>query len=108
MAEALASENIFPSIVVEMAGVGEETGKLDDLLFKSADYFESEVSRIAERPRFNAGTGIDLDYGRYYRVDCSFCSAAYVRNISDDMTQGKEGRLCKYFGIIRVLLWWSC
>ena len=29
VAEALASENIFPSIVVEMAGVGEETGKLD-------------------------------------------------------------------------------
>jgi len=49
VAEALASENIFPSIVVEMAGVGEETGKLDDLLFKSADYFESEVSRIVER-----------------------------------------------------------
>lgn len=49
VAEALASENIFPAIVVEMTGVGEETGKLGDMLLKSADYFESEVSRIVER-----------------------------------------------------------
>lgn len=48
-AEALATENIFPSMVVEMARVGEETGKLGDMLVRAADYFEDEGSRIVER-----------------------------------------------------------
>ena len=49
LAEALALEDLFPSMVAEMAGVGEETGKLDEMLIRSADYYEEEVSCIIER-----------------------------------------------------------
>jgi type II secretory pathway component PulF len=34
---------IFPPIVVQMVGVGEETGALDEMLNKVADYYDSEV-----------------------------------------------------------------
>lgn len=34
---------IFPKIVGQMARTGEETGKLDEIMFKMADYFESET-----------------------------------------------------------------
>ena len=49
LAEAIALEDLFPSMVAEMAGVGEETGKLDEMLIRSADYYEEDVSRIIER-----------------------------------------------------------
>jgi type II secretory pathway component PulF len=34
---------MFPPIVVQMVGVGEETGALDGMLNKVADYYDSEV-----------------------------------------------------------------
>jgi MSHA biogenesis protein MshG len=34
---------MFPPIVVQMVGVGEETGALDEMLNKVADYYDSEV-----------------------------------------------------------------
>lgn len=34
---------VFPKIVGQMTKTGEETGKLDEILFKLADYFESET-----------------------------------------------------------------
>lgn len=34
---------MFPPIVVQMVGVGEETGALDEMLNKVADYFDTEV-----------------------------------------------------------------
>lgn len=34
---------MFPPIVVQMVGVGEETGALDEMLNKVSDYFDSEV-----------------------------------------------------------------
>ena len=36
-------------MVAEMAGVGEETSKLDEMLVRAADYYEEEVSCIIER-----------------------------------------------------------
>lgn len=38
----LLSLTVFPKIVGQMAKTGEETGKLDEIMFKLADYFESE------------------------------------------------------------------
>jgi type IV pilus assembly protein PilC len=49
LAEAIALEDLFPSMVAEMAGVGEETSKLDEMLVRAADYYEEEVSCIIER-----------------------------------------------------------
>lgn len=34
---------VFPPVVVQMVAIGEETGKLDDMLEKVAEYFETEV-----------------------------------------------------------------
>lgn len=38
----ILSMPIFPRIVGQMIKTGEETGKLDDIMFRLADYFESE------------------------------------------------------------------
>ncbi len=43
MAEPLAETKVFPSMVVQMIGVGEQTGALDQMLNKIADFYEEEV-----------------------------------------------------------------
>ncbi len=43
MAEPLLSTNVFPPMVVQMVGVGEQTGALDTMLNKIADFYEEEV-----------------------------------------------------------------
>ena len=43
MAEPLAETKVFPSMVVQMIGVGEQTGALDQMLNKIADFYEDEV-----------------------------------------------------------------
>ncbi len=40
---ALRKEKIFPPMVTQMVGVGEETGALEDTLSKVADFYEDEV-----------------------------------------------------------------
>ena len=45
LATALSQEKIFPPLVAQMARVGEETGKLDEVMFKISQYFENEVDR---------------------------------------------------------------
>ena len=43
MAEPLMETNVFPAMVVQMIGVGEQTGALDQMLNKIADFYEEEV-----------------------------------------------------------------
>ncbi len=43
MAEPLGATKIFPGMVVQMIGVGEQTGALDQMLNKIADFYEEEV-----------------------------------------------------------------
>lgn len=43
MAEPLMQTNVFPPMVVQMVGVGEQTGALDTMLNKIADFYEQEV-----------------------------------------------------------------
>jgi len=43
LATALARTEIFPPILSEMIAVGEETGKLDEVLGKVSTYFEQEA-----------------------------------------------------------------
>lgn len=40
---ALAKENVFPPMAIQMMSIGEETGKLDTMLAKVADFYEDEV-----------------------------------------------------------------
>jgi type IV pilus assembly protein PilC len=43
MADPLAEINVFPGMVVQMVAVGEQTGALDTMLNKIADFYEEEV-----------------------------------------------------------------
>ena len=43
MVEPLSESVVFPSMVVQMIGVGESTGALDAMLQKIADFYEDEV-----------------------------------------------------------------
>lgn len=48
MSAQLQMVGVFPSIVSQMYRVGEETGKLDKVSFKMADYFESEADHLVK------------------------------------------------------------
>jgi type IV pilus assembly protein PilC len=43
MAEPLMEAGVFPEMVVQMIGVGEQTGALDQMLNKVADFYEEET-----------------------------------------------------------------
>jgi type IV pilus assembly protein PilC len=43
MAEPLGETKVFPQMVVQMIAVGEQTGAMDTMLNKIADYYEEEV-----------------------------------------------------------------
>lgn len=43
-----AHQNLFPIFAGEMVAVGEETGKLADLLLKGAEFFEDEVDQVTK------------------------------------------------------------
>ncbi len=43
LAEPLHDSDVFPHMVVQMIGVGEQTGALDSMLAKIADFYEEEV-----------------------------------------------------------------
>jgi type IV pilus assembly protein PilC len=40
---SMYKSNLFPPMVVQMVGIGEESGTLDDMLSKVADFYEEEV-----------------------------------------------------------------
>jgi type IV pilus assembly protein PilC len=40
---AMTSANLFPSMVLQMCAIGEESGSIDHMLGKAADFYEAEV-----------------------------------------------------------------
>jgi type IV pilus assembly protein PilC len=44
LSAALGSKNLFPELAIGMLGVGEETGNMDTMLSKVADFYEDEIS----------------------------------------------------------------
>jgi type IV pilus assembly protein PilC len=45
LAQPLRESGVFPNMVVQMIGVGEQTGALDAMLSKIADFYEEEVDQ---------------------------------------------------------------
>jgi type IV pilus assembly protein PilC len=45
----LAQSWVFPNLVSHMVAIGEETGQLDTMLEKIADFYEEEVEQMASR-----------------------------------------------------------
>ena len=39
----MARSGVFPTLAVQMIAIGEETGRLDELLIQVADHFDREV-----------------------------------------------------------------
>ncbi len=43
LANSMENANVFPSMVIQMVAIGEESGALDSMLSKVADFYEAEV-----------------------------------------------------------------
>ena len=43
LTNAMTNANIFPSMVLQMCAIGEESGSIDHMLGKAADFYEAEV-----------------------------------------------------------------
>jgi type IV pilus assembly protein PilC len=48
LARAMADSGVFPEMLVQMTATGEETGMLDDMLKRTADFYEQRVSAAVE------------------------------------------------------------
>ncbi len=49
LSRPLLAQNIFPPLAIHMIGVGEETGRLDEMLGRIADVYDREVSLAVKR-----------------------------------------------------------
>src|SRR4030043_873667 len=49
MSRSLEEPEIFPPLAIQMIGVGEETGRLDEMLIKGAETFEDNVQKALKR-----------------------------------------------------------
>jgi len=45
---AMQQTNVFPSVVIQMASIGEEAGSLDEMLLKVAETYEEEVNNSVD------------------------------------------------------------
>jgi len=48
LAETMERSKLFPNMVLQMVEIGEESGSLDDMLAKVADYYEEEVDAAVD------------------------------------------------------------
>ncbi len=48
LVDAMTATSVFPSMVLQMVSIGEESGSLDAMLSKIADFFEAEVDDAVE------------------------------------------------------------
>ncbi|KAF2957489.1 type II secretion system protein F [Thermotoga sp. Ku-13t] len=61
--QAMLESGVFPQLVYEMVGTGEETGKLEEVLLKVADFYEDQIRTGVKRlvsliePMLIAGVG---------------------------------------------------
>lgn len=49
LSEPFATSGIFPKMVVQMLMIGEETGQVDNMLAKIADFYEADVDQSVDR-----------------------------------------------------------
>jgi type IV pilus assembly protein PilC len=44
----MKQQNLFPHMVIQMVAIGEESGSLEDMLAKVADFYEEEVDNMVD------------------------------------------------------------
>jgi len=49
LTSSMQSTDMFPNMVIQMAAIGEESGSLDDMLNKAAEFYEDEVDNYVSR-----------------------------------------------------------
>ncbi|MFF2633798.1 type II secretion system F family protein [Microbacterium sp. NPDC058021] len=49
IAESLAEVDIFPEMLIQMVGIGEESGAIDTMLEKTADFYDDEVETMSSQ-----------------------------------------------------------
>ncbi len=49
MSKTIRDIEIFPPMVDSMIGIGEESGALDDILYKTADFYDEEAEASMEK-----------------------------------------------------------
>ena len=49
LTSSMQSTDMFPNMVIQMAAIGEESGSLDDMLKKAAEFYEDEVDNYVSR-----------------------------------------------------------
>jgi type IV pilus assembly protein PilC len=68
LTDPLRATKLFPSMVVQMVSVGEETGKLDDMLLRMSDFYDQEVDTAVDsilsmiEPAIMAVLGVVVGY----------------------------------------------
>jgi len=65
VAAPLAETGVFPPMVVQMINVGEQTGGLDEMLSKIADFYDEEVDVAVSA----GGRKPDIDPGQFFDAD---------------------------------------
>jgi type IV pilus assembly protein PilC len=45
---SMKQRNLFPNMVIQMVSIGEESGALDDMLTKVADFYEEQVDNAVD------------------------------------------------------------
>lgn len=48
IADSLEESKVLPAIIIQMSAVGEETGKLGEVLDKVAEFYEAEVNQVTD------------------------------------------------------------
>ena len=48
LAESMRNQGVFPNMCIQMTQIGEESGSIDKMLNKVADYYEEEVDALVE------------------------------------------------------------
>ncbi len=71
LARKLAQSAFFPSSTLDLIQIGEETGKLDDMLIRQADFDEQRIRHQVDRLIALLVPGLTIAIGyRCCRIDC--------------------------------------
>ena len=88
IAAPLKKSQVFPPMVISMIAVGEQTGGLDEMLSKIADFYDEEVDAAVSRPARADGAGDD-------RVPRRGRRRHGRRDVPADLRHGERGGLIR-------------
>jgi general secretion pathway protein F len=82
LAQSLADTGRFPNLAVQLIQIGEETGRLEEMLAQVADIYDHEVERAVERAMALLVPGITIAMGAIVALIMAAVMAAMV-SVSD-------------------------